>query len=322
MKRAVLITFIFVGSLFLFSTQSSHEEIIEQKLIEEIPPPQPATSLPAAAEENNPPPPTEEQEELPSPTPPSPTPVTELPPPPPPKKPIAQSQLYTKGLSATVNFLCPNSDNTYTVATGAIIDAHGYIISNAHIVNKNNSQPLCTIRAGSPAVPIGKAKLVFIPRDYQSTLDEQAKAYLDISLWKLEESHNDWPHWDINFDSRVNENDEILTQSYPAELLSSEIIFKNLGLLFSTAIVSEKDEALISAHATISAQHGSSGGILIDPYTGKLYGIIFGISADPKQSVSERLLYAITPSRINAIIWQETKKQFGEYLATLPEPAY
>ena len=84
----------------------------------------------------------------------------------------------------------------------------------------------------------------------------------------------------------------------------------------------EVDTTIIASRATIAAQHGSSGGVLIDPYTGKLRGIIFGISSDTIQAIDKRILYAITPSRINTIAWQETKKQFREYLAALPEPTY
>jgi len=240
----------------------------------------------------------------------------------PPRKLVPQPELYAKGLLATVNFLCPNANGTYGVATGAIIDPHGYIISNAHIVDQKNQQPTCTIRRGSPAVDIGKAKLILLPAEYFATTDQQLQARMDISLWKLEGNRVDWPHWNIDFDTTPRVGEQLLTQSYPAELLSNELVFKNLNLLFSNTIITETDASIIASRATIAAQHGSSGGMLIDPYTGMLRGIIFGISSDTEKSINTRILYAIAPTRINSIIWQETKKQFREYLAALPEPTY
>lgn len=309
-----MLMFCIIGFFLLFSHQATDKKIFEQPTTPEkiiiLPPPEPEIRV-------APPPPDKPAIIIPEQKPQ----IISAPPPPPPK-PIVQAELYVKGLLATVNFLCPAKNNTYTVATGAIISTDGYIISNAHIVNKENQQPICTIRAGSPATEIGKAKLVFIPSGYFATTDEQAQARMDISLWKLEGTRTDWPHWEIDFDATPKTGEQLFTQSYPAELLSNEIILKNLGLLFSNTIVSEMDTSIIASRATIAAQHGSSGGILIDPYTGKLRGIIFGISSDAAQAISERLLYAIAPSRINTIAWQEVKKQFREYLAALPEPAY
>lgn len=322
MKRALIYCIIFVGGFFLFAGNITHREIFEQPTVPEkiiIAPPEKSEVL-----ELPPPPPDEskklvEQKPATQPTPPKQI-ATILPPPPP--KPITQSELYAKGLLATVNFLCPNKNDTYTVATGAIIDVRGYIISNAHILDKDNLELICTIRAGSPAVNIGKAKLILVPSSYFATTDQQAQVRMDISIWKLEDARTDWPHWDIDFDAISKKDEQLLTQSYPAELLSSELVFKGLNLLFSNTTVTEVDTSIVASRATIAAQHGSSGGVLIDPYTGKLRGIIFGISDDTTQAINKRVLYAITPSRINAIMWQETKKQFREYLTALPEPAY
>jgi hypothetical protein len=322
MKRAVIYSVILAGGFFLFAQNITYHETLEQPSLPEkiitVPPEEPEITT-------TPPPPLDKPtgylEQI-SPPPPLQQKPTITAPPPPPQKPISQSELYAKGLLATVNFLCPTKNNTYTIATGAIINTHGYIISNAHIVDKNNLQPICTVRAGSPASEIGKAKLVLIPPDYFATSDQQVQARMDISLWKLEGERADWPHWDIDFDTTPRKNEQLLTQSYPAELLSNELVFKNLNLLFSNTIITDADASIIASRATIAAQHGSSGGILIDPYTAKLRGIIFGISSDTTEAISERTLYAITPSRINSIAWQESKKQFREYLAVLPEPAY
>ncbi|MEK7630405.1 MAG: serine protease [Patescibacteria group bacterium] len=314
MKHALIFYIILAGGFFLFSNNITYRITFEQPAVPEkiiILPPEKleAVQIP-------PPPPSEP---ITQPAPPKPATTILLPPPP---NPIAQSELYAKGLLATVNFLCPNKDGTYAVATGALIDSHGYIVSNAHIVEESNQQIICTIRAGSPAIEIGKVKLVLMSAEYFATTDEQTKARMDISLWKLEGVRTDWPYWEIDFDTTPKVGEQLFTQSYPAELLSSEIVFKNLNLLFSNTVVSETDTSFIASRATIAAQHGSSGGILIDPYTGKLRGIIFGISSDANKAINERVLYAITPSRINALAWQETKKQFREYLSALPEPAY
>ncbi len=318
-KRAIVCIPCIAAAFLFFSNQTAEQVIYEQPAIPEkiiILPPKKIDSTPPPSE------PTQSLEQKPATRPTLPKLATAILPPLPPPKPIPQSELYAKGLLATVNFLCPIKDATYTVATGALIDARGYIISNAHIIDKNNIRPTCTIRTGSPAVEIGKAKLVFVPSDYFVTTDEQLRARMDISIWKLEGARANWPHWEIDFDTISAKDEQLLTQSYPAELLSSELVFKGLNLLFSNTAITEANASIIASRATIAAQHGSSGGVLIDPYTGKLRGIIFGISSDTTQAINERTLYAITPSRISTIAWQETKKQFREYLAVLPEPAY
>ncbi len=314
MNRAIiLIIFIAIGFLFSWNTQVT-QEIFERPAQPEItiiqqPPPPPPSAEP------------DDQIQKPKTILESPKPAQAILPPVPPKL-IERSELYAKGVLATVNFLCKNTNDTYTLATGAIIDRHGYIISNAHIVDKKNMQPTCVIRAGSPAKEIGEAKLVFMPNDYHTITDGQQQARMDISIWKLTGTKSDWSYWEIDFDNVSKKDDQLFTQSYPAELLSSEIILKNLWLTFSSAIISEVDGSVIASRATIAAQHGSSGGVLIEPYTGKLRGIIFAISSDTIKAINERLLYAIAPAQINALVWKETKKQFGEYLAALPEPVY
>lgn len=233
-------------------------------------------------------------------------------PPAPLKTPLPQSNIYGHGLHAVVNMLCDQDANHYTVATGVIVSGTGYIISNAHVAENLPKSGICTIRHGSPARQFGTAHLVLFPHAYIAAQSNEEKALYDIALWKLDSPTTTLPFFTIDLSSIAHANDIFLTLSYPAELLSSQIILKDLNLLFSNTTVTKTDGHVIESRSTLSAQHGSSGGVLVDPYTAELRGIIFGINENT--DVSSRLLYSIAPQSINRIVLEETGKTITDFL--------
>ncbi len=232
------------------------------------------------------------------------------------KKLLPQDFIYKKGLESVVNFLCEQSDGRTTVATGVIISPNGYVLTNAHIVDELKSKtPSCTIRRGSPATNYDTAQLVWIPKAYTATTSESVRAMHDITLWKLKQN-TQTPFFDIDYETHGNSDETLLTLSYPAELLSAEIIFKSLHLVFSNTVIVSADQSIIRSRSTLSAQHGSSGGVLIDPYTSRIRGIIFGVNKT--ETISDRQLFALTPTAINNAVFEETQKKLTDFLAGNP----
>ena len=245
-----------------------------------------------------------------------------LPPPPPVAPPppphIPEGALYDNGLEATVNLICMQNNNFFSVATGAIIHKSGYIITNAHVAEGLQVPPRCLVRRGSPARRFDEAKLVFMPKAYAQAKTDTERARLDISIWKLEDSNNVKSIWEIDFVNSPKFGEDLLTQSYPAELASGELLNTDLNMLFSSTRVVNADEYLVETKGSLASQRGSSGGILIDRFTGKVRGIIFGIDSTDTRQINERILYALTPSAANETVQKETGKTLFEYLAGNP----
>jgi|GEM_PF-3355620 len=276
--------------------------------------------------ENNPEP---EQLELPGSSPPPAPPA--VPPPPPsiidqkkiqellkkitePKKELSQDHIYQKGLSSVVNILCYKNKNEIVMATGSIISSDGLILSVAHMadgLNKNNLS--CSVRRGSPANSFATAKLVFIPEAYGKAQTDGERAFFDISLWRIEGTSGNFTPLEIDYESLSHENERFLTLSYAAEFLSGEGVLHDLHLLFSSTESVSSESSYIKSRSSLSSQHGSSGGILIDPYTGKIRSMVFGVSNT--EQVSERFLFSLTPASINKALLEETGLSLKEYIA-------
>ncbi|MEK7576496.1 MAG: serine protease [Patescibacteria group bacterium] len=282
-------------------------------------PPLPITPEPITPTKVVPPPPKPAhiiiKKEIPPEPPPSPIvaspPVASLP-----RKQLSQDSIYKKGLESIVNFLCDQGDGKTTVATGVIISSNGYIATNAHIADDlKDVHPTCTVRRGSPAQNFDTARLVWSPKIYHATTSESVRATHDIAIWKLKQT-TQTSFFDFDYETEPVPNETFLTLSYPAELLSAQIIFQSLSLAFSNTIVTDVGYSIIQSRATISAQHGSSGGVLIDPYTARIRGIIFGINKT--ESISNRILYALSPKGINKAILEDTQKTLTDFLAGNP----
>jgi len=226
--------------------------------------------------------------------------------------PIPEALIYDYGLKSSVNLLCKASPSEYVVATGAIIDSRGYIISNAHVAEEADTKEPCTIRRGSPAKPFATATLIYTPISYKNATSEEEKARSDFSIWQIN-GPGEYSMWELEYKKPFFKNEPLLTLAYPAELLGNELVFKSLNLVFSKTYVEATDTIIIRSTSNISSQRGSSGGALIDLYTMRIRGLIFAVSENA--NIAEREIFSLTPKGINEIMQKETGTTLKEYLA-------
>lgn len=231
---------------------------------------------------------------------------------------LPQAELHRIAAQSVVNLLCQEEGGTIAIATGTLINATGYILTNAHIVDNANKKQECTVRKGSPALPFAIAKRVFVPSAYAATTSVTEKIKWDMAIWKIEKSSGAIP-LSASFEAlaldsshEFSPQEALATFSYPAELLSKEVILSSLYLVFSETAVEGVDEFFIQSLAGLGSQQGSSGGALLDPATGKFVGLIFAV--DKEMEINKRRLFALRASRIDEIMKQETGKTIAEYL--------
>lgn len=236
---------------------------------------------------------------------------------------LPQTELHRIASQSIVNLLCQEEGGTIAIATGSIIHPAGYILTNAHIVDNANKDRECVVRKGSPATPFAIAKLIFTPSAFSATTSMNEQIKWDMALWKIEKPSPGASPLPESFDTlTLNTSHQFFLQemlstfSYPAELLSKEVILSSLYLVFSETSVEGVDEVFIQSLAGLGSQQGSSGGALLDPITGKFVGLIFAI--DKETEINKRRLFALRASRIDEIMKQETGKTLEEYLATQP----
>lgn len=235
---------------------------------------------------------------------------------------LSQPALYDRARPRVVNLLCevPNTSRV-VVASGALISASGHVLTNAHVAEDftNIKDYECLIRQGSPARSVGYAKLVLFPQAFGQAQDRRTQSENDISVWQLVRSPGETPlletfsFFEIKADYVPKTGQPLATFSYASELLGFETLLKSLNLLFSETTVSEFDQNFILSKASLSSQMGSSGGVLVDVYSGDLAGLIFAV--DTQTDISKRTLFSLTPAAIERIVKQETGKTLTEFLA-------
>lgn len=241
----------------------------------------------------------------------------------PPKTRLGQSTLYALASERVVNLFCELEKNEVAIATGVIIHSDGYILTNAHVTDTANPKP-CLIRNGSPARNYAIAERIFIPPQFSSTSTSRENLAKDIALWKITKVLNDdqssakFSALAIRPAFQVTDKAPYATFSYPAELLGSPTIISSLYLSFSETTVQTHDAYFIESIQSLGSQKGSSGGILLDPYTGEFAGLIFAINDEKTKSIAERMLFSLTPFAVNEAVRNATGKDLDAYLAGNP----
>lgn len=204
-----------------------------------------------------------------------------------------------------------------------IIHKNGYVLSNAHVAEDAHTKR-CMLRKGSPANNYAWAELVFFPIGYNSDFHDNSTFRRDVAIWRITNSATDsplpaeFPAFAIDENETITDGEKLETFSYPAELLSYSIILNSLYLVFSETTVQAHDNYFIQSIEGIGSQKGSSGGILIDPYTGRLVGMIFAVSDTQSKLITDRKTYSLTTYAINATVKSQTGMSINEYLATNP----
>jgi len=232
---------------------------------------------------------------------------------------LPQNELYGLAINSVVNFFCEVEGGKVALATGVIIHEAGFVLTNSHIITEPDPPP-CLLRMGSPARNYATAERVFNGAfDPESNDGENFRH--DVSIWKIVESATKTPlpqtfsAFTVDPTQKVNAKDPLSTFSYPAELLGSQIILNTLHLVFSETIVSVHDPFFIESTQGIGSQKGSSGGILVDPFTGNFSGLIFAISNnDDTSDISKRSLFSLTPFAINQAVIASTGRPLKQFL--------
>ncbi len=240
---------------------------------------------------------------------------------------IDPDTINTQTRTAIVNILCGTASNGLLKpisGSGVIIDPRGIILTNAHIgqyfllrdyPSKNSVD--CVVRMGSPAHPLYRAQLVYLPPAW---IDDNASQL--IAEHGVGTGQNDYAFLQISgptdptrtlpslypFISMSGQTpdtgDGILIAGYPAGFLDGITIEKSLyptsaftavGQLYSFDKSSSVD--VISLGGTVVAQGGASGGAVVRVYDGKLTGII--ATATTGSTTASRDLRAITVGHLD-----------------------
>jgi hypothetical protein len=236
---------------------------------------------------------------------------------------IPQAELYAHASERVVNFFCNVGNGEISVATGIVISEKGYILTNAHVAEETVSHR-CLIRNGSPAHAYAWVERVFMPKNFSITKHSDENLRQDVSLWRVVSSANQtplpvsFPAFTIDPAKEAVIGTALATFSYPAELLGFQAITTYLYLSFSETIVEAKDTYFIQSLQSLGSQKGSSGGALVDPYTGDFIGLIFAVSESKNTDISSRKLFSLSARAIDDTVYDETGKHLYAYLETDP----
>ena len=235
-------------------------------------------------------------------------------PPPDPIPRVPSQELYAMASERVVNLFCELPNNEVAIATGVIIHPQGYILTNAHT---------CLIRRGSPARNFAIAERVFLSPGFSSKSRTRENLATDVAIWKItniieKNTSGVFPFFSIYPANVPTDGTALATFSYPAELLGSYAVVSALYLSFSETQIISHDTYFIESAQGLGSQKGSSGGILLDPFTGELAGLIFAVNDIHAEYVSERTLFSLTPFAINETVRAATGKDLDTYLAGNP----
>ena len=235
---------------------------------------------------------------------------------------------------AIVNIFCTTkSGGSFkpTTGSGVIIDERGVILTNAHVAQYFLLENYltegfinCVIRTGSPAIPLYKAKLIFISPSWvnananniiqQSPKGTGEDDYALLLITERTDPTADLPE-SFSFieplynSGSIETGDGVLLAGYPAGFLSGITIAKNLYISSAITSVMElftfRDGTLdlFSIGGSVVAQQGSSGGAVVDT-NNRLLGVI--VTSSVADATDERDLRAITIAHINRRFVKDT----------------
>jgi len=258
--------------------------------------------------------------------------------------PIIDPELVnTTARASIVNILCiaaVGGSVRSISGSGVIVDARGVVLTNAHIAQyfllkdyptKNSVD--CTIRTGSPAQPMYRASLLYLPPAWINENASQITAehglgtgendYAFLLITSTTNPAGTLPSSFTNIamsGAMPDTGDGALVAGYPAGFLDGITIEKNLyatsafttiGQLYTFNTSSNVD--VVSLGGTVVSQGGSSGGAVVRTYDGKLIGLI--ATATTGDTTASRDLRAITISYINRSLAAAGKNGLAEFLS-------
>lgn len=259
---------------------------------------------------------------------------------------LSENELNERARKVVVNIFCwSKTGGVFAPASGSgvIVDPRGIILTNAHVAQyflledyRAENFIECMIRAGSPAAPTYKAKLIFISREWltehardiasQDMRGNGEKDYALLLVTGMIDAKQTIPS-PFPFIPLLADNSEIkigapiFVGSYPAGFIGGITTARDLWLstsssrvtdLFSFATTTPKSLDLFSVAGTIGTQQGSSGGGMFEYKEGHLAGLIS--ARTDGATTAERKLYGITIPYISADMRRQTGETLQEFL--------
>ena len=259
---------------------------------------------------------------------------------------IPQAELNVKARKSIVNvFYLTKTSGVFAPITGSgiIIDEKGVVLTNAHVAQYLLLKDYavkdfinCVIRGGSPADPLYKAEILYLPPVWIEANASNVKVDKptgtgenDYALLLITESVEQgkplpasFPAMPFDIESLNNRiDDSVLVAGYPAGFLGGFDASRNLWLTSSIVQIMKLytfretpplTRDAFSVGGTILAQEGASGGGVFSLKTGKLIGVIS--TSVLEGNTSERDLRAISIEHINRSIQQETGENLETFL--------
>lgn len=229
--------------------------------------------------------------------------------------------------TSLVNIFCTTASGGFmkpVSGSGIIIDSRGVILTNAHVAQffllrdyprKDNVE--CVVRQGSPAKPLYKATLLYLPPQWVTDNASEIVAPVatgtgenDYAFLLITGSTNATTPLPASFPTLEMAGDEpvpgeqMLLAGFPAGFLDGIIITTNLYAASSFSPVQNlytfNDPThvdVFSLGGSIVSQSGSSGGAAVRVRDGQLLGVITTDTAGT--TTADRNLHAITLGHIN-----------------------
>ena len=239
---------------------------------------------------------------------------------------------------ALVNIICASKNGGVRSISGSgvVISESGLIATNSHIAQlfllsdyPTKGNVVCVVRTGSPARTAYYAELAYLSTSWMEThpaslvaTNPKGTGQDDFALLQVTRSATDaqlpetFPFVPLAAEE-PSLRESVAIGSYGAQSLTSDQIRNALNPTLVLGSIKdvytfEKTTAdLLSLGGSAAAQHGSSGGGIVNAH-GELVGVI--TTSSTEGSLAARDLRAITAGHIRRSFYKDTRTELDEYL--------
>lgn len=242
--------------------------------------------------------------------------------------------------SAIVNIICASKDGSVKSVSGSgvVVSADGVIMTNAHIAqlfllkdHPNKDNVVCVVRTGAPARTAYFAELIYLSTPWVEAnsnslvvANPRGNGKNDIALLAITRSATgtalptEFAHVSLG-DSTPKIGEDVAIGSYGAQTLTSEQI-KNalmptlvLGAVRDIYTFGRTSVDLLSLGGSAAAQHGSSGGGVVNAH-GEMVALI--TTSTTTGAPEQRDLRAVTMTHVRESFEEDMGMSLEDYLAT------